>query len=187
MLTFLLLIADESKRELIEKLYWEYHEDMIRLAKHKLRKAKMNNISYNAEDAVQSALLKITQYIDKDKFDFEAPRSETKPYILAIVSNEVNKIVSEYVYWEDLDDHIDQIDKEQFFEELHIRERYDQVVGVMKSMSDIYGITLLLYYCDERSPKEIAEIMDVPEKTVYTRIARGRALLLSKLKEEGIK
>ncbi|MBO5967861.1 MAG: RNA polymerase sigma factor [Clostridia bacterium] len=185
MLTFLLLISDESKRELIEKLYWEYHEDMIRLAKHKLRKAKMNNVSYNAEDAVQSALLKITQYIDT--FDFEAPRSETKPYILAIVSNEVNKIVSQYVYWEDLDDHTDLIDKEQFFEELHIRERYDQVVGVMKSMSDIYGITLLLYYCDERSAKEIAEIMDVPEKTVYTRISRGRALLLSKLNEEEIK
>jgi DNA-directed RNA polymerase specialized sigma24 family protein len=48
-------------------------------------------------------------------------------------------------------------------------------------------MTLLLYYCDERAPKEIAEIMDVPEKTVYTRIARGRALLLSKLNEEGTK
>lgn len=143
MLALLLLITDDSKSELVEKLYREYHEDMIRLAKHKLRKAKMNNISYNAEDAVQSALLKITQYIDT--FDFEAPRSETKPYILAIVSNEVNKIVSQYVYWEDLDDHIDLIDKEQFFEELHIRERYDQVVGVIKSMSHIYSITLMYF------------------------------------------
>ena len=76
---------------------------------------------------------------------------------------------------------------EQFFEELHIRDRYDQVIDIMKNMSDISGITLLLYFCEERSPKEIAEIMDVPEKTVYTRIARGRALLLSKLNEEGIK
>lgn len=184
MLTFLLLITDEQKGQLIERLYFDYQEDMVRFAKYKLRNAKMNNISYNAEDAVQSAWLKIAEYIDT--IDFEAPTNETKPYILAIVSNEVKKIVSQYVYWEDLDDHTDLIDKEEFFEELKIRERYDQVVAVMKSMSDIYSMTLLLYYCDEKAPKEIAEIMDVPEKTVYTRINRGRALLLNKLKEEGI-
>lgn len=184
MLAFLLLIADEYKSELIEKIFCDYHDDMIRFAKNRLKKAKMNNISYNAEDAVQSALLNITKYVDK--FDFEAPRRETKAYILAIVSNEVNKIVSQYVYWEDLDDHTDLISKEQFFEELHIHERYDQVVEAIKSMSDIYSITLLLRYCDEKAPKEIAEMMCVSEKTVYTRLSRGRVLLLSKLKEEGI-
>lgn len=180
MLAFLLLLADEQKSNLVEKLYWDYHEDMIRYAKSKLRKAKMPNISSNAEDAVQSSFLKITEYIDK--FDFETPKNETKAYILAIVSNEEKKIVSDYVYWEDLDDHADLIDKEQFFEELHIRDRYDQVVEVIKSMSDIYSLTLMLYYCDERTPKEIATMLDVPEKTVYTRLNRGRTLLLNKLK-----
>ena len=184
MLTFLLLITDEQKGKLVNRLYSEYQEDMVRFAKYKLRIAKMNNISYNAEDAVQSSWVRITEYIET--FDFEAPASETKPYIFAIVSNEVNKIVSQYVYWEDLDDHTDLIDKEEFFEELNIRERYDKVVAVMKSMSDIYSMTLLLYFCEEKSPKTIAELMGVPEKTVYTRINRGRALLLNKLKEEGI-
>ena len=35
MLAFLLLITDEQKSELVEKLYWEYHEDMIRLARQR--------------------------------------------------------------------------------------------------------------------------------------------------------
>ena len=184
MLAFLLLIADEQKSEIIEKVYWDYHVDMIRLAKHKLRKAKMPNVSYNAEDVVQNTLLRIATYIDT--IDFDAPPEETKAYILAIVSNEVKKLVSQYVYWEDLDDYTDLIDKEQFFEELHIRDRYDRVIEVMKSMSDIYSFTLMLYYCDEKTPKEIAALMDVPEKTVYTRLNRGRTLLLKKLKGKGI-
>lgn len=41
MLSFLLLVCDEQKNEIITGLYNEYHDEMIRHAKKKLRLARM--------------------------------------------------------------------------------------------------------------------------------------------------
>ena len=40
-----------------------------------------------------------------------------------------------------------------------------------------YRVTLMLHYYEGYSIREIARIMDVPEKTVSTRLARGRKIL----------
>lgn len=128
---------------------------------------------------MQSTYYKISKYIDK--FEDES-RINRKAYVLTIVSNEVSKIVAGYVYWDDLDSCEALPDRDDFFRELRIRETYDEVVAAIRDMPEIYSATLMLHYCDEKSPKEIAEMMEVPEKTVYSRIRRGREMLLNKLK-----
>jgi len=44
---------------------------------------------------------------------------------------------------------------------------------------------LILYYYDEFSTKEIAKILDIPQGTVKSRLARGRKQLKDLLEMEG--
>ena len=46
-------------------------------------------------------------------------------------------------------------------------------------------IILILYYYDEFSTKEIAKILDIPQGTVKSRLARGRKQLKDLLEMEG--
>ena len=93
MLQFLLSIADEKDHAKIEYLYQQYHSDMLRIAKSRLRQKGMPNYELDAEDAVQNAFFKITKYIHR--IDFTAEGKEIKAYVLKIVSNEVSRIVSD--------------------------------------------------------------------------------------------
>ena len=45
-------------------------------------------------------------------------------------------------------------------------------------MDEKYSIALLYHYCEDMSVKEIAELMGLPEQTVYTRLTRGKRILL---------
>lgn len=49
-----------------------------------------------------------------------------------------------------------------------------------------YRICLYLFYYEDYSVKEIAEILEVPENTIKTRLRRGRELLKKKLQEENL-
>jgi len=46
---------------------------------------------------------------------------------------------------------------------------------VLQSLNEKYRTILLLYYLEEFNTREIAEILDMNEKTVQTRLARGRS------------
>ena len=49
----------------------------------------------------------------------------------------------------------------------------------------IFQEVLILYYYDEFSTKEIAKILDIPQGTVKSRLARGRKQLKDLLEMEG--
>jgi RNA polymerase sigma-70 factor (ECF subfamily) len=51
------------------------------------------------------------------------------------------------------------------------------VVEALGRVDDLYQAPLALFYLEEHSYKEIAEILDVPIGTVESRIARGKAQL----------
>jgi RNA polymerase sigma-70 factor, ECF subfamily len=51
------------------------------------------------------------------------------------------------------------------------------VVEALGQVDDVYQAPLALFYLEEHSYKEIAEILDVPIGTVESRIARGKAQL----------
>ena len=52
-------------------------------------------------------------------------------------------------------------------------------------MPEIYRTPLLLYYMEGFKVREIAQILDLNENTVKTRISAGRKKLKTSLKEEG--
>ena len=55
------------------------------------------------------------------------------------------------------------------------------VLAAMENLSTTYRAPLALYYLEDYSYREIAEILEIPLGTVQSRIARGKARLLEML------
>ena len=182
MLAFLLSIADEKDHAKIEYLYRRYHDDMIRFAKSRLRQMGMPNYELDAEDVVQNAFVKITKYIRK--IDFTAEEKEIKAYVLRIVSNETINLSSDYTYFDDIDEHKETMEDGAFFEQMRIQARYDEVVEAMSRMDERYSIPCSFYFIENMSVKEIADLLGIADKTVYTRLERAKKLLIEKLNGE---
>ena len=61
---------------------------------------------------------------------------------------------------------------------------YEDVVKAIENLDPVYSTTLLLKYERGLTPAQIAEMMEIPEKTVYTRLSRGKKMLRDALKGE---
>ena len=181
MLAFLLSLADECDHVKIEYLYHRFHDDMLRLAKSRLRGMGLPNYELDAEDAVQGAFLKITRYIGKINFD--VGDKALRAYVLKIVVNEANDIASDHRTFDDIQEYAEKLSDGDFFEDLRIQTRYEDVVKGIKTLSERYSIPLSLRYGEDMTVPDIATLLELPEKTVYTRIERAKRKLLDSLKE----
>lgn len=56
------------------------------------------------------------------------------------------------------------------------------MVNAIAELDEIYSTTLSLVYIHEMSVKEVARMMGISPKTVYTRLERGKRLLLNSVK-----
>lgn len=184
MISFILSLAEKTEQEKIQYLYDTFHKDLMRFAKYRLKNAGMPNYATDAEDAVQNAFVKIAKY--GKAIDLQEDLKKIKAYLFTVVRNEVANIVKEYTYFDDIDEMPNVLPEEDFFEKLQIRERYEQVVNVIKELDEKYSITLYYRYEKELSAEEIAELMGLSVKTVYTRLERGRRLVLEKLGDENV-
>ena len=181
-LNFLLMIADESNREKIEYIYYKYHDDMIRFARYKLKDFDIDSYELDSEDVVQNAFLKIVKYIDA--IDISKPENQLKSYIFSIVANETKNFIEDATHYDDIDIYAETMIDDYFFDKLQINIRYEHVVEKIKQLDEKYSITLLFYYGEDMDVKKISELMEIAEKTVYTRLERGKRLLLEDLSKE---
>ena len=60
----------------------------------------------------------------------------------------------------------------------------DELVKILEKIEPELRLTVTLYYYDELSTKEIAEILNIPSGTVKSRLSRARGKLYEILKEE---
>ena len=183
MLTFLLAISDERHHKAVSHIFKSYHSDMLKLARYKLR--GQQNFKELAEDAVENALLKITKYIHRlDADDIRSLRA----YVMTITANECINIINSENDVLSLNDNFpdDSFTEESFINLLSIKERYDTVVKGITLLDDKYRAPMYMKYVEELSPEEISEMLELPIKTVYTRLARGKALLLEYAQREGV-
>lgn len=176
MLTFLLSVCGDEAREKVVYLYKTYHDKMVRLAKRRLQLSGWHNYVYDAEDVVQEAFVKLVKYAHRIDFSVEPPVLEA--YVLTTVANAASSFLSaegkgSVQYIEDVTEPIYDADADAVFEQIEREEQYGKVVGEILLMDEIYSAPLLLRYGMELSVKEIADILSVPEKTVYTRLGRG--------------
>ena len=180
MLQFLLTLTDESNQGKIEHIYKTYHDYMMRYAVSKFQSLGRTYFKYDAEDAVQNAFMKITKYIDK--IDFTRGEKDVKNYCFTILSNEIRKVLSDNQENFEINEEFCLEEEYTFVEELKLKENYNQVVKEIEELDEKYSTTLYLFYCKEMTVNEIAKMMGISTKTVYTRLARGKKLLLDSLK-----
>ncbi len=127
----------------------------------------------DADDAVQDTLIKYHS-LGKDYAD----ESHLKAWLLRVVINRAKDISSSFwrrnkVPWED------------YMNELAFEAPEDSRLfeAVMK-LPDQYRVVIHLYYYEDYSVREIAEILRRREGTVKSQLSRARALLKSMLMEE---
>lgn len=180
MLPFLLTLADESNCGKIEHIYNTYHDYMMRYAVSKFKAMGRTNFVYDAEDAVQNSFMKITKYIDN--IDFSRGKRDVKNYCLTILSNEICNILSDMEENYEFDEEFFSSGEYNFVEELELKEKYGEIVQAVEKLDERYSTTLYLAFCKEMTPNDIADLMGITVKTVYTRLARGKKLLLDSLK-----
>ena len=178
MLYFILSLFGEADQVRIKEIYDLCQSDMLRYAAYFARcKKKRRAPQLEAEDIVQEVWLKISQnwgLIGKDW----SP-SQIRAYMLTAVKNEVLYLIGKQKQTETLGEVPTDDD---FIERILTEERYQSIVAVIKAMDERYSVPLFFHFVQQRSIKEIATALKLPVKTVYTRVARGKVLLLKKLK-----
>lgn len=61
------------------------------------------------------------------------------------------------------------------------QEHASEVQAAVSSLPGIYSTVLILYYFEDLTPQQIADITDTPKRTVETRLFRGRKMLKDRL------
>jgi RNA polymerase sigma-70 factor (ECF subfamily) len=54
---------------------------------------------------------------------------------------------------------------------------------VVEELPEIYKTVIILYYFEDFSPQEISDMIDIPKRTIETRLYRGKNLLKLRLEE----
>lgn len=157
------------KKETFCKYIKRYETDMFRFAK------SIVGNQVDGEDAMQESILKAYEKIDTLR-----SRRKFKPWIFQILANECYKILRNQKKQEVTDPF-------QFPEtkSVMIENEDGEILSYILKMPKQYQEVLILYYYDEFSVKEIADILDIPQGTVKSRLARGRKQLRNLLEMEG--
>lgn len=173
MLNFLLSIAEDGTQDVLKKIFFLSHKDMLKVARSKLR--SLSDSDSAAEEAVENAFLKIIKYAK----NLPCNDHELRAYAITVTINEcTNILLSDDEPLSLCDDFPDKsFDEDSFIESLHLKEQYENVVKGIKLLPDKYRGALYFRYVLDLTPEEIAKETDTPIKTVYTRLSRGRMML----------
>ena len=181
MLSFLLALSDLEDHDKITHIYTTYQKELLKYARNILRDS---NKTFDEEDAVQNMYVSLIKYIKCIKFwDDE---KQLHAYLLKMTLHECRKLQGRLVYHEDLNEYENiLVSDDDFLIRINEIEEYQKIVEQIARMDEKYSIPMHLYWVNEMDVKEIAERMELPVKTIYTRLNRGKIILLKALDMEG--
>lgn len=170
MLTMLLsMLSGEEDCKALYDLYVQYQDAMLRVARR-----YFPSDSASADDAVQNAWLRAIDHFSKI---FKIPCKKRGAYLVIIVKNESLTLLRKRDKEFPLDESLTEIGAED--------DDSASIVDMIRSMPETYRAVLEMRLVEERTTREIATALGLPERAVDTRISRGRALLAEKLRKEG--
>lgn len=126
----------------------------------------------DANDVTQDVLIQLY----KTTKEFESD-SHMKNWLMKVTVNRCKMIFRSP--WSKLEDIENYVETLGFEEETHL----DLFLAVM-NLDKKYRVPLMLFYYEGYSIAEIASFLDIPEKTVSTRLFRAKGKLRDYLKEE---
>ncbi len=148
--------------EYIEETIKKYSSSMLRTAFSLLKSTA------DAEDAVQEAFIKLITKAPEFEND-----EHQKAWLLRVTVN-ISKNMLKAARRKNL----------PLTEEIPYSEKSDDVLPYVLSLDEKYRAVIHLYYYENYSIKEIAEILSLPSATVGTRLSRARKMLEKSLKED---
>ena len=181
MLSFLLAISDLADHDKIIHVYNTYHTTLLKYARNILRGSSQ---TLDEEDAVQNMYVNLIKYIQSIKcWDDE---DQLKAYLLTMTLHECTRLQKKSVDHEDVDDYENVlVSDEDFVNKVNEEDNYQRLVQLILSMEEKYSIPMHLRWVEELDVKMIAQRLDLPVKTVYTRLERGKLILMKLLEKEG--
>ena len=154
-------------RQSVQELFEKYQDNLYILA---------FNVCKNAEDAkdvVQDTF--IQYYSAKKEFDNE---QHIRAWLIRVAINKAKNVNG--TFWRknkiSLEDYMESL----VFETPESEELFETVMHLPEK----YRIVIHLFYYEEYSVHEIADILKLSESNVKVRLSRGRSLLKEKLQEE---
>lgn len=178
MLAFYLSLVDNlSDKEKVERIYTKYYGLMMYVA--------LGYIQDDAEDVVHDSMLRIIKNIDK--IDISDER-KTKAFCVTIVRNKaIDCIRKESKDKVSYDDEIMTENKNGLYLDFsQINETYRILYEALESLSEKYKTVCTLKYVNGLKEREIAEVLDLSEKTVNQRIFRGKQILKEAIRKEDL-
>ncbi len=126
----------------------------------------------DANDVTQDVLIQLY----KTTKEFESD-SHLKNWLIRVTVNQCKMLFrSPWRKMEDVNDYAETLG----FEDESYLDLFQAVMGLDKK----YRVPLMLFYYEGYSTAEIASILNIPGKTVSTRLSRAKAKLKDYLKEE---
>ena len=183
MLLILLSTIENNQDKLIfDDIYKKYKDATMRRALKLL-----NNHPYDAEDAFQKAWIQISQNLHKIKSRDDAAIST---YIMKTIEYKAIDVVNSNIKFYEHIDPCDLNPEEYVSDDLVYlvcsKERHETIVEILSNMDDKYKDIMILTYLHEFDVKSIAKQLNINVKTVWTRLYRGKAILIEELKKRGI-
>lgn len=155
--------------EELERIYRRHYLTVYRLAL-----AKCGGKRENAEDVFGEVFFQLLRYLDKGGF-FNDENHE-KAWLIRVTINCSKSVLRTYARpHEDLPESFSEMNEEH-------GEVFDAVMALPKK----YRIVIHLFYFEEYSIREIAQMLKIKENTVKSQLSRGRKMLKCKLSEGGV-
>ena len=170
----LTLMEDEEERRVFTDLYQRYYDKLAAVAAR-----YFPNDPAAAEDAVHNAFVKVIRNFEKIK---EIPGNQLPFWLVSIVKNESISLLRRRRPTVPFEDWADWEQEAEMGADLD----YGRVLDLIRRMPETYRAVLELRFVEELEYREIARALHLNEGTVRSRVSRGRALLVEKLREEGI-
>lgn len=152
------------EREFFLSAVSSYQDMVYRIALHCFGQPQ------DAEDAVQEVFLRL--YIRKELFESE---EHLRHWLIRVTVNVCRDVLKNP--WRKRRVPLSSI-PEPMFERQEQLELYQEVL----SLPEKYRVVLVLFYYEELSTKDIAEILNLRQSAVTTRLSRARGLLKQRLK-----
>ena len=118
-------------------------------------------------DAIQETIVKAFSKIDTLKNDKYA-----RTWLIRILINECS---SKFISFEDLEDRLEM--------ESEKSKDYSELYAAVNSLKEELRLPVILYYIEDFSVREIAQILEISEGAVQKRLARARGKLRQELQE----
>ncbi|MGO4947774.1 RNA polymerase sigma factor [Blautia sp. Sow4_E7] len=150
-------------------------QQLIELYQNSLYAAAFNicQNQMDAEDVVQETF--VQYYTSRKEFENE---QHIRAWLLRVVINKAKNI--NRTFWKknkcSLEDYMETLT----FLDSQSRDLFEEVM----KLPDKFRIVIHLFYYEDYSVREIADILKLSESNVKVRLSRGRALLKDSLKEE---